>query len=141
VAALLASAGCQQAADQVDDHGARTAVDRYVEALVTAYRTGQPEALEPVATEAERSRAKAVIDGLAKEGRRLEARPLEVEVEGSRRLMEDLFEVTTRERWRYEHRAISAPDRPATARQVTYRMSYQVRRVGRSWVVSSAVER
>lgn len=139
--ALLAAAGCQRATEPVDDYAARTAVQRYAEALATAYRTGRTDVLEPLTTEAERSRARDVIDALAEKGQRMEARLLELEIEGSRRLMDELYEVDTRERWRYEHRPIAAPDQPIPAREVTYRLSYQVRRRGRAWLVSNAVER
>lgn len=138
LASALLGAGCQRHAETPEEHAARTAVVRYNQALVEAFRTRAEEKLVGVASEAERSRVGAIIAGLLSQGKVMMARQSSQKVEKVRRLKDDLISVETLETWQYEHRAFRDPNAPAEGKTITYRMEYQVRRVSEGWIVQHA---
>jgi hypothetical protein len=114
---------------------------RYNQALVEAFSSRDQERLVKVATEAERNRVGAIIAGLQSQGRLMLARRTSERTLAVKRLEADLFEVTTLERWEYEHRQLSAPQTPVQPKTLTYVMAYQVRRMDGAWVVQHAQAR
>lgn len=139
--AVLVAAGCQREAEAPDAYAARTAVTRYNQALVEAFRTRDQERLAAVASEAERSRVGAIIAGLLVQGRVMLARQTEERVEKVVPRGPDLFEVDTVESWAYEHREATSPEAQAPRKTLTYAMAYEVRRTGDAWVVQHAETR
>lgn len=142
VALALALAACQRERLPPDEHAARTAVVRYNEALVLAYRSGNAAPMRDVALPAEVDRVDSTIRALAAEGRYMEARQVESRVVGVtvNPRPDGVTLVETVEAWEYEHRALDARDRAAPAKRAKYRLVYDlVRRDGR-FVVHRLVE-
>jgi hypothetical protein len=140
--AWLALAACQRERISADEHAARTAVVRYNEALVLAYRSGRADVMRDVAVAAEVDRADGIIRSLASDGRYMEARQTEVRFLSTtiNPRPDGVTLVNTVETWAYEHRSLAARDAPAPAKRAKYRLEYDlVRREGR-FVVNRIVE-
>jgi hypothetical protein len=138
----LALCGCQRERLPPDEHAARTAVTRYDEALVLAYRSGRADVLRDVAVPEEVERVAGIIEALAREGRYLEARQPELRFLGTtiNAKPDGVSLVNTVETWTYEHRSLSSRDSPTPIKRAKYRLEYDlVRRDGR-FVVHRLVE-
>ncbi len=142
VLALIAPAGCARDRLSADEHAARTAVVRYNETLVQAYRTGNRELMRDVAALEEVERIGSVVGSLAAAGRTMEARQTGFQVLGvTINPREDgVTLVETLETWIYEHRDMADRDRPAPAKEAKYRLAYNLVRAGGRFVVHRIVE-
>jgi hypothetical protein len=140
--AWLALAACQRERISADEHAARTAVVRYNEALVLAYRSGSPDPLREAAVPAEVERVDGIIRSLAAEGKYMEARQTEVRFLGTtiNPNPDGVTLVNAVETWTYEHRPLTAREAPVPGKRAKYRLEYDlVRREGR-FVVNRIVE-
>jgi hypothetical protein len=138
----LALSGCQRERISADEHAARTAVVRYNEALVLAYRGGRADVLRDVAGPEEVDRVASVVESLARQGRFMEARQTECRFLGTtlNPRPDGVTLVNTVETWAYEHRPLAERERAVPAKQARYRLEYDlVRREGR-FVVHRIVE-
>jgi hypothetical protein len=142
VLALIAPAGCARDRLSADEHAARTAVVRYNESLVQAYRTGNRELMRDVAALEEVERIGNIVASLAAAGRTMEARQTGFRVLGVtiNEREDGVTLVETLETWTYEHRALADRDRPAPAKEAKYRLAYNLVRAGGRFVVHRIVE-
>ena len=140
--AALALAACQRERLSADEHAARTAVLRYNEALVLAYRSGSADVLRDAAAPAEIERVGGIIRSLAADGRFLEARPPEIRFLFTtiNPKPDGVTLVNTVETWTYEHRSLAARDTPVPQRRLKYRLEYDLVRRDGGFVVHRIVE-
>jgi hypothetical protein len=140
--AALALAACQRERLSADEHAARTAVLRYNEALVLAYRSGNVGVLRDAAVPVELERVDGIIRSLAAEGKYLEARPPEIRFLFTtvNPRPDTVTLVNTIETWTYEHRSLAARDAPAPSRRAKYRLEYDLVRKDGGFVVNRIVE-
>ncbi len=144
--AFLALA-CQRGREDPEEFAARTAVTRYNRTLVEAYRASRADLLTGVASDAEVSRAAAIISGLLKDGRYMEARQTSFDVERTAVARADdgaLFgRVDATEAWEYEHRPLDArAGSGAPRKQTTYKLAYLLEKTkAGGWIVAEVIDR
>jgi hypothetical protein len=137
--AAAALAACGPRRSDPDVHAVRTAVVRYNQRLVEAYRSRQPDLLEGVASATEIARTSRLITGLLARARYMEARQDRLEFQ-SVRVSGPNADADTEERWAYEHRALASPGERVPAKEATYRLKYRLKRQGEGWIVDEVLE-
>lgn len=144
VSLLLAAAlaACQRDHTPPEVHAARTAVVRYNQALVQAYRAGRAEALAGVASPAEVRRVAGIVEGLSGLGKYMEAQQTDFRVLGTtiNDRPDGVTIVDALETWSYEHRDLAARERPVTPKTATYRLAYNLVRAGDGFQVHQVIE-
>ncbi len=140
VLALAVLLGCRLHRETPDEHAARTAVMRYNEALVRAFRDCRAERLHGVATDEEVSRVAAVIAGLLRDQKYMEARQTQFKVERIG-VTSQRADVDAVEEWSYEHRPLPDRNRAAPAKAAKYRLTYQLKRTSSGWEVDKVLHR
>lgn len=143
---------CQRQPESPEAHEVKTAVARYNQVLVQAYRASKAELMQEVAGENEVARVAAVIAGLAAQSKFMEARPprleyrrVRVEAAGGPPVAGDELagktaEVGTEEDWTYEHRSLAERDRATEPKKAKYRMTYRLERSPHGWYVMEAFD-
>lgn len=138
-AIALAAHACGPRTEDPEVHAVRTAVIRYNQRLVEAYRTRRPDLLDGIASPTEIARTSRLITGLVARAQYMEARQDELRF-GKVRVSGPLADADTEERWAYEHRALSRPDERAPPKEATYRLKYRLKRQGGGWIVDEVLE-
>ncbi|HHL40000.1 MAG TPA: hypothetical protein ENJ37_05795 [Deltaproteobacteria bacterium] len=131
-AAFLA-VSCTSAQPDTDE-AVKSAVLRYTQGIIKAYRDLDPEILASVTSQRQLTKVDIVVQSFLQADRVMDSELLsldfkEIEGDGSSR------RVRTVEKWRYKWVNVKSGDLVEGPREVRYEISYTLAREGESWIV------